>query len=104
MQDLPRYNAVFMLSQSHAYDEVVKHLALLENATHQRGVWDFRNQTQERGHVVMHEGQIECMYEALADLIIISVRPLGSSLTENFGGRRGGYSKQRLFQENNMTS
>ena len=34
----------------------------------------------------MHEGQIECMYEALADLVIVSVRPLRSSLAENFGG------------------
>ena len=65
MRDVPRYNVVFMLPQSHAYDEVVKHLALPENATHQRGVWGFRNPTQERGHVVMHEGRIECMYEAL---------------------------------------
>ena len=52
----------------------------------------------------MHEGQKECMYEALTNLIIISVRPLGSSLAENFGSQRGGYSKQRLFQENDMTS
>ena len=52
----------------------------------------------------MHEGHVEAMYEALADLIIVSVRPLGSSLTENFGGRRGGYSEQRLYWENNATS
>ena len=97
MRDVPRYNAVFMLSKSHTYDEVVKHLALPENATHQRGVWGFRNPTQERGPIVMHGGQIRCMYETLADLVIVSVRPLGSSLAENFGSRREGYPEQRLY-------
>ena len=82
-----------MLPQSHTYDEVVQRLALPENATHQRGVWGFRNPTHEKGPIVMHKGQIEGMYEALADLVIVSVRPLGSSLAENFGGRRGGYSE-----------
>ena len=52
----------------------------------------------------MHKGQIECMYEALADLIIVSIRPLGSSLAENFGGQQGDYSEQSLYQENDMTS
>ena len=45
MQDVPRYNAVFMLPQSHMYHEVVQHLALPENATHHHGVWGFRNPT-----------------------------------------------------------
>ena len=72
----------FCYPQSHTFDEVVKHLALLENTTHQHGVWGFRNPTQERGPVVMHEGQIECMYKALADLVIVSIQPLGSSLAE----------------------
>ena len=52
----------------------------------------------------MYEGHVEAMYEALADLVIVSVRPLGSSLTENFSGRRGGYSEQRLYWENDATS
>ena len=38
MRDVPQYNVVFMLPQLHTYHEVVQHLALLENATHQRGV------------------------------------------------------------------
>ena len=82
---MPRYNAVFMLPQLHTYHEVVQHLALLENATHHRGVWGFRNPTQERGLVLMHEGQIEGMYEALADLVIVHIQPLGSSHSENLG-------------------
>ena len=104
MQDVPRYNAVFMLPQSHTYHEVLQHLALLENATHQSGLWGFRDSTHKRGPVVMHEGHAEGMYEALADLVIVSVRPLGASLTENFVLRRGGYSNQHLYQENDMTS
>ena len=47
-----------------SYHEVVQHLALPENATHQRGVWGFRNLMQERGPFLMHEGHIEGMYEA----------------------------------------
>ena len=86
MRDVPRYNAVFMLPQSHTYDEVVQCLALPKDTTHQRRVWDFRSPMQERGPGVMHEGQIEGIYEAFADLTIVSVRPLGSSLAENFGG------------------
>ena len=97
MQDVLRYNAMFMLPQLHMYHEVVQHLTLLENATHQRGVWGFRNSTQERGPVLMHEGQIEGMYKALADLVIVHVQPLGSSHLEKFGLRRGGYSQQRMY-------
>ena len=97
MQDVLRYNVVFMLPQSHTYHEVVQHLALPENVTHQHGVWGFRNPTQEKGHVVIHEGHVEGIYEALADLVIVSVRPLGSSLAENFGGRQGDYSEQCLY-------
>ena len=52
----------------------------------------------------MHEGQIEGMYKTLANLVIVSIRPLGSSLTENFGGRRGGYVEQRLYWKNDATS
>ena len=82
----------------------MQHLALPENATYQRGVWGFRNPTQEKGPVVMHEGQIEGMYEALADLVIVHIQPLRSSHLENLGPQRGGYSQQRMYWENNATS
>ena len=104
MRDVPRYNAVFMLPQSHTYHEVVQHLALPENATHHRGVWAFTNPMQERGPVLMHEGQIEGMYEAFTDLVIVHVQPLGSSHSENLGPRRGGYSQQCIYWENDATS
>ena len=86
------------------YHEVVQHLALLKNVTHQRGVWGFRNPTQERGPILMHEGHVEGMYEALTDLVIVHVQPLGSSQLENLSPRRGGYSQQRLYWENDATS
>ena len=52
----------------------------------------------------MHDRHIEGMYEALADLVIVHVQPLGSSQLENLGPRRGGYSHQCLYWENNTTS
>ena len=52
----------------------------------------------------MHEGQIEGMYEAFADLVIVHVQPLGSSHSENLGPRRGGYSQQCIYWENDATS
>ena len=104
MRDVPWYNAVFMLPQSYTYHEVVQHLALSENAIHQRGVWAFENPTQEKGPVLMHEGQIEGMYEAFADLVIVYVQPLGSSHSENLGPRRGDYSQQCIYWKNNATS
>ena len=97
MRDVPGYNVVFMLPQSYTYHEVVQHLALPENAIHQHGVWAFRNPMQEKGPVLMHERQIEGMYEAFADLIIVHVRPLGSPHSEYLGPRRGGYSQQYIY-------
>ena len=104
MRDVPRYNVVFMLPQLHTYHEVVQHLALPKNAIHQRGVWTFRNPMQEKGHVLMHEGYIEGMYEAFADLVTVHVQPLGSSHLENLGPRRGDYSQQCIYWENDATS
>ena len=52
----------------------------------------------------MEEGHVLGVYEALADIIIVSVQPLGSTVTGNFDCRRGGFSNQLVYQENNMTS
>ena len=52
----------------------------------------------------MEEGQVVGVYEALADIVIVSIRPLGSSVTGNFDCRRGGFSNQLVYQENDMTS
>ena len=57
-----------------------------------------------RAGLLSYMRDMKAMYEALADLVIVSVRPLGSSLMENFSGRRGGYSEQRLYWENDATS
>ena len=52
----------------------------------------------------MHEGQIEGMYEAFANLIIVQVQPLRSLHLENLGPPRGGYSQQCLYWKNYATS
>ena len=96
MRVVLRYNVVFMLPQSHTYHEVVQHLALPKNQTYKRGVWGFRNLSQEWGPSLTHEGQIKGIYEAFVDLVIVHVQPLGSSHSENLGPRRGGYSQQCL--------
>ena len=52
----------------------------------------------------MEEGHVVGVYEALVNIIIVSVWPLGSSVTGNFDCRREGFSNHLVYQENNMTS
>ena len=102
MRDVPRYNAVFMLPPSRRYEDVVRHLALPENAMAERGTWKFRGHRQEKGRIVMHAGRPVGSFLPIADIVIVCFMPTDASPLENFVCAQGGFECETSFHENTI--
>ena len=100
---MPRWNVLLLLPSKYTYEGILPRLALPEGANAHRAVWFFRDHTQEKGTRAKHGGHMVGSYDPFADVVVISYRPKGANLANNFVCVNGIYKNRTCFVEPECT-